>query len=107
MLSAGYGEIFIATVKERVVGLIGAIFSPSLFNGELTALVHFWYARQEVRGNRVGTSLFRHMMQEAKRREASAVLAGHILTVNEDGFRVFFENEGFVLREMVYRKELT
>src|SRR5688572_6746059 len=107
MLSQGYGEVFIATVKERVVGLVGALFSPSLFNGQLTMMFHFWYARPEVRRiTRVGVDLFDMMMLQARIRDVSAVLAGHILTINEDGCQKFFERRGFVLREMVYRKEL-
>ena len=105
MLSQGYGEIYVAERAGKVVGLVGGIFSPSLFNGELTLLFHFWFVRPEHRGSNLGIRLFETLEGQVKIRGASAALAGHILTINGDGFKAFFEKKGYALREMVYRKE--
>ncbi len=106
LIAQGNAEIFIAQRAGEVVGLIGAFFTPDMYNGSLSALVNFWYVRPEVRGTGLGARLFETMEQESRARGASCLLAGHILTINSDGFRSFFESKGFSLRELSYRKEL-
>lgn len=102
----GFGEILIAEVKEKIVGLVGAVFTPCLYNGELTMTYQFWYVRPENRVSKLGANLFDMMLLRGYVRNASAALAGHILTINPDGCRAFFERRGFTLREYIFRKEL-
>lgn len=106
LIAQGNAEIFVAERFGEVVGLIGVFFTPDMYNGSLSTWVNFWYVLPDVRGTGLGARLFATMEQESRVRGASSILAGHLLAINSDGFRGFFESKGFSLRELSYRKEL-
>lgn len=106
LLKAGYGSIFVAKFGETIVGLIGALFCPGIYNGQMTAMLHFWYCTPEARKQKIGTKLFSRMESEWVFRQCKHVIAGHIKAINEDCFEKWFIHRGFKMVEVGYHKEI-
>ncbi len=106
MISEGQGLILTAQRLNVVLGMVGVVTNPSIFNGELTTTYSFWYVKPEARRSGIGGQLHDRVEYLSRHRGAKAILAGHILTINPTGLREYFESQGYTLRELVFRKEL-
>jgi len=106
LIDTGHGMILTAERLNTLAGVLGVTFSPCLFNGTPKVTYIFRYVRPEFRRQGLGAQMCDRVEYIARHRQATAILAGHILTINRTGCREYYESNGYVLRELVFRKEL-
>lgn len=107
ILELDRGFIFVTRNEtEKVSGLIGAIVGPDIYTGDSVCFPQFWYVMPEYRSQKAGIRLFREMEREAIERRSAFILPGHLVCINSDGLKNFFEREGYTIREIMYRKVL-
>lgn len=100
-IAAGIGRIY---VDEGLTGMIGAAYMPDPFTGDPMTALSFWYVSPESRGTGLGVELFNRAEKTGLALGSKSMIAGHLLAINKDGGRAFFERRGFVNYELGFRK---
>lgn len=95
----GIGAVFVAKHGEQVIGMVNLLFTVSTALGERVALLEDMVVSPAVRGMGVGTKLLAEAISHSRAQGCKRIT---LLTDQSNvSARKFYENQGFVLSDMV------
>lgn len=101
-------EIYVAYEEKtsEAVGMVGLVFAPDIFAGDMVAYEAFWYIRKEDRGDGLGVAILEFAERAAKRRGANRI---HMISLASLGPEVaeLYLSKGYTELETIYHKHLT
>lgn len=105
ILAAGYGAMWRYQFGADHAGLMGALLSPDLNDGEVTATEMFLYVLPEYRDRGFGIRLINNFLEWAKECGATRVMMAHVLG-DRNGFLDHFTQRGFKEAGIILVKDL-
>jgi GNAT superfamily N-acetyltransferase len=103
-ISAGMGVVLGLYEEDSLIGAIGGILYPDLFDGELMATEIFWYVDPARRGK--GLRLLKGFEQWAKDHDAKRVVMVHLSYLAPEKLEKFYTRQGYTPLETHYIKEV-
>jgi hypothetical protein len=86
--------------------VLGAIFTPDLFSGDMRGLVYFWLALPHIRGTDKPIKLFRSFQIASELSGCKKLSSAAHANLNHAKMCRNYENAGFKLTESVYTQDL-
>lgn len=94
--------MLVLTAEDRLIGMIGLLLHPHLFDAVMTAGELVWWVEPEARGSGAGVELLRAAEAWAVEKGAARIqMVAPSVRVGE-----FYEREGYTFIEMNYQKTL-
>lgn len=103
VLKSDVGIFVIAKENEKIVGVMGALFSPDCFSGKPQGAESFWFVSPEHRTGRLALRLFNFFEGECERRKCELMVMIHLAGFNES-LGKFYARRGYTPAEQVFRK---
>lgn len=102
LLRMNVATMFVAESVGHIVGAMGLVITPGLFDGAVTVQECFWFVTAEHRG-RAGLSLFHEMLKWAEQINVERLLVAHIDHVGD--LTKLFQKYKFKKLETVFMRE--
>lgn len=107
LITLGMGFVLAAYKgNDRPVGILGAIVTQDINDGETVAQEAFWFMSAESRGSLESVRLFRMFEQTARERGAKRFIMVHLLALKADKLSKFYERMGYRAVEVNFVKEI-
>jgi GNAT superfamily N-acetyltransferase len=106
LIKAGVGVLFKIAVGDKMVGGLGGTIYGDPNDGQLVAQEMFWFVDADHRGGMAPIRLLKNFEDWARSRGASRVHMAHLLELQPDKIRDFYERRGYKAVEVVYSKDL-
>jgi len=103
ILRTGAGEILLAWADGALIGAIGLLYAPCLFDGQLYAEEAFWFVSPKHRGQ--GMRLLVAAENAARKRGAKRLVMAHLAGLN-DRLAQIYERRGYHPLETKYALDL-
>lgn len=107
LLASNVGAFYVTYADDdSLSGVMGALFWPDGFSGQMTGAESFWFVRKEHRSGRTGLRLFQAFEDECKRRECKMNLMIHLEVegMRGDALSEFYKRRGYTPAESFFRK---
>lgn len=107
LTSLNMGKFYVAySMDGEPVGAFGCLFTPDALTGLPSALEHFWFVRQSVRGSgKIGLSLFNEFEAECDRRGVKTRFMAHIHGHNGEALGRLYQRRGYSPADKFFRKD--
>lgn len=105
-LSTNIGAMWAFVKNDKVVGLLGAILSPDMNDGELVAMETFWYVHPKHRNSIESVKLLMVFELWAQKIGAKRIMMAHLLSSMPKKLASYYERRGYRPLEINYVKEL-
>lgn len=104
LLERGMGEIFVLRENGEVIGALGALVYPDMYDGEPVATEAFWWVKPERRGQ--GMRLLQEFEEWARECGCRRMLMVHLESLQPMALGRIYERRGYVKAETHYLKEV-
>jgi hypothetical protein len=99
-------DIGVARIWENDGCVLGAIFSPDVFNGNLRGLVYFWFALPEARGTGRPSALLSEFEKAAAACGCRNISISSHVAVSPEYMERMLDQKGYEASELVFSKSL-
>lgn len=107
LLDANIGQIFYEDDEDgKILGVLGAAFTPDMFSGRLVASEAFWFLLPEARGQRLSIRLLDAYEAFAKFKGCKQILMVSLSALSPEVVGAIYTRRGFTVLEVVYTKEI-
>lgn len=106
ILDNNLGALWKLVRDDKIIGMMGAILSPDLNDGELIATEAFWYVLPNYRNSIEGLKMIVHFENWAKQVGAKRVIMAHLLSSMPESLAAYYQRHGFIPVEVNYVKTL-
>jgi GNAT superfamily N-acetyltransferase len=106
LMDTGFAKLWVAEVGGDVVGAIGGVQFPHLFNGKPSVMESFWYVHPDHRHGLIAMRLLRSLERWAGEIKAQHIIMAHLDTLNPERIGEFYEKQGYKRLETHYAKAL-
>lgn len=108
LLGLNIGAIWIALDKDNttIIGAIGAMIYPDLWNNDLVAMETFWFIHPDKRAGLTALKLLHEYEAWAKDRGAKRIIMSNVCSPNMQVLRKIYEAKGYRPVDVSYFKEL-
>jgi GNAT superfamily N-acetyltransferase len=106
LIDTGYAKLWVAEVGGVVVGAIGGVQHPHMFNGQPSVMEAFWFVNKDHRNGLIAIRLLRSLERWAMELNAQNLIMAHLESLNPDRLGEFYEKQGYKRLETHYAKTL-
>ncbi len=104
---ASYPAVIFGLFKDDVlIGGLGGMIAPDLYDGRLYAQEFFWFIGKEHRVGSGALRLLRTFERWAIDRQATEIRMVHVVGTQADDLEAFYRSLGYAKVEVCYRKPL-
>ena len=106
MIALDMGVVFAYLKDNEAIGIIGGIFYPDLFTGDMVGMEVFWYVLPEHRQSPIGIKLLAALEKYACDKNCKRLYVGNLKALNDDKMHRLYERLHFKEIETHYSKQL-
>lgn len=100
------GQIFVATKKKKIVGMINLIYSVSTSLGSSVGIIEDVIATPKQRGKGVGSELIKHVIKYANKKKLKRLTL--FTDFDNEKAHKFYEKSGFTQSSMIqFQRSMT
>lgn len=106
IMSMDFGTVWIATTPEEVVGTMGVLIHPDMYDGKLVAQEAFWFMHPNHRTGMHAVRLYYAFEAWAKERGAERISMSNTFNGSVEKTRKFYMKLGYRAVDVSYFKDL-